>query len=138
MIPLSKSSLCDCVETEELIDHTYCTNSRGGSEQEKTKTVPVPPLPWYIFCHLFCRVYTPFHHTPDTFYTLVSNMVRYLEAFSKICEHFLIEWKDRAPRLTFLTDFIEEISNFGFIAELLQRAEGPRSGAPYLRKYGNP
>ena len=25
-----------------------------------------------------------------------------------------------------------------FIAELLQRAEGPRSGAPYLKKYGNP
>lgn len=42
--------------------------------------------------------------------------VGYLEAFSKIWNHAWIEWNERGPTKTFLTDFILEISNYGFIS----------------------
>jgi len=42
--------------------------------------------------------------------------VGYLEAFSKIWNHCWIEWNERGPTKTFVTDFIQEISNYGFIS----------------------
>lgn len=42
--------------------------------------------------------------------------VGYLEAFSKIWDHCWIEWEERGPTKTFLTDFINEISSYGFIS----------------------
>lgn len=42
--------------------------------------------------------------------------VGYLEAFSKIWNHFWIEWEVRGPTKTFLTDFIHEVSDYGFIS----------------------
>lgn len=42
--------------------------------------------------------------------------VGYLEAFSKIWNHSLIEWNERRPTKTFLTDFIHEVSTYGFIS----------------------
>lgn len=41
--------------------------------------------------------------------------VGYFEAFSKIWEHCLVEWKERGPTRALLTDFIEDFSNYGFI-----------------------
>ena len=37
--------------------------------------------------------------------------VGYLEAFSKIWDQSWIEWKERGPTKTFLTDFIHEVSS---------------------------
>ncbi|RMX59973.1 hypothetical protein pdam_00001078, partial [Pocillopora damicornis] len=42
--------------------------------------------------------------------------VGYLEAFTKIWEHVHMQWKDGAPRVTFLTDFIEDISSYSYIS----------------------
>ena len=42
--------------------------------------------------------------------------VGYLEAFSKIWNYCWIEWEVRGPTKTFLTDFIHEVSNYGFIS----------------------
>jgi len=42
--------------------------------------------------------------------------VGYLEAFSKIWNQSLIEWNERRPTKTFLTDFIHEVSSYGFIS----------------------
>ena len=42
--------------------------------------------------------------------------VGYLEAFSKIWNHCWIEWEVRGPTKTFLTDFIHEVSDYGFIS----------------------
>ena len=42
--------------------------------------------------------------------------VGYLEAFSKIWNQSWIEWNERGPTKTFLTDFIHELSNYGFIS----------------------
>ncbi|XP_078360160.1 ceramide synthase 1-like [Oculina patagonica] len=42
--------------------------------------------------------------------------VGYLEAFSKTWHHCWIEWDVRGPTKTFLTDFIHEISIYGFIS----------------------
>ncbi|KAJ7321492.1 Ceramide synthase 1 [Desmophyllum pertusum] len=42
--------------------------------------------------------------------------VGYLEAFSKIWNHCWIEWEERGPRKTFLTDFINDVSSYGFIS----------------------
>ena len=42
--------------------------------------------------------------------------VGYLEAFSKIWDHCWIEWNERGPTKTFLTDFINEVSSYGFIS----------------------
>lgn len=42
--------------------------------------------------------------------------VGYLEAFSKIYHHFWIEWDVRGPTKTFLSDFINEVSSYGFIS----------------------
>ena len=42
--------------------------------------------------------------------------VGYLDAFSKIWNQSLIEWNERGPTKTFLTDFIDEISSYGFIS----------------------
>ena len=39
-----------------------------------------------------------------------------MEAFSKIWNHCWIEWEVRGPTKTFLTDFIHEISDYGFIS----------------------
>ena len=42
--------------------------------------------------------------------------VGYLEAFSKIWNQSWIEWNERGPTKTFLTDFIHEVSSYGFIS----------------------
>ena len=42
--------------------------------------------------------------------------VGYLEAFSKIWDQSWIEWKERGPTKTFLTDFIHEVSSDSFIS----------------------
>lgn len=42
--------------------------------------------------------------------------VGYLEVFNKIWHHCGIEWEDRGPKKTFLTDFVNEISSYGFIS----------------------
>jgi len=42
--------------------------------------------------------------------------VGYLEAFSKIWNHCWIEWEERGPTKTFVTDFIDEVSSYGFIS----------------------
>lgn len=42
--------------------------------------------------------------------------VGYLEVFNKIWHHCRIEWEDRGPTKTFLTDFVNEISSYGFIS----------------------
>ncbi|XP_058943479.1 ceramide synthase 1 [Pocillopora verrucosa] len=42
--------------------------------------------------------------------------VGYLEVFNKIWHHCGIEWEDRGPTKTFLTDFVNEISSYGFIS----------------------
>lgn len=42
--------------------------------------------------------------------------VGYLEAFTKIWEHVHMQWKDGASRVTFLTDFIEDISSNSYIS----------------------
>ena len=40
--------------------------------------------------------------------------VGYLEAFSKIWDQYWIEWNERGPTKTFLTDFIHEVSSDSF------------------------
>ena len=42
--------------------------------------------------------------------------VGYLEGFSKIWDHCWIEWNKRGPAKTFLTDFVHELSSYGFIS----------------------
>lgn len=42
--------------------------------------------------------------------------VGYFEAFSKIWNHCFVEWEERGPTKTFLTDFFEEVSSYGFIS----------------------
>ena len=42
--------------------------------------------------------------------------VGYLEAFSKIWDQSWIEWNERGPTKTFLTDFIHEVSSDSFIS----------------------
>lgn len=39
----------------------------------------------------------------------------YFQAFIKIWNHCWIEWEVRGPRKTFLRDFINEVSDYGFI-----------------------
>lgn len=47
----------------------------------------------------------------------VFNMaVGYFEVFCSIWHHCLIEWKERGPRKTFLKDFTNELSVYGFIS----------------------
>ena len=47
----------------------------------------------------------------------VFNMaVGYFEGFCSIWHHCWIEWKERGPRKTFLKDFINELSVYGFIS----------------------
>lgn len=42
--------------------------------------------------------------------------VGFFEAFSKIWDHYFIEWEERGPNKTFLTDFFKELSIYGFIS----------------------
>ena len=42
--------------------------------------------------------------------------VGYSEAFTKIWNHCWIEWQERAPTKTFLTDFINDVCSYGFIS----------------------
>lgn len=42
--------------------------------------------------------------------------VGYFEVFCSIWHHCLIEWKERGPRKTFLKDFTNELSVYGFIS----------------------
>ena len=47
----------------------------------------------------------------------VFNMaVGYFEVFCSVWHHCWIEWKERGPRKTFLQDFINELSVYGFIS----------------------
>ena len=42
--------------------------------------------------------------------------VGFFEAFIKIWDHYFIEWEERGPNKTFLTDFFKELSIYGFIS----------------------
>lgn len=42
--------------------------------------------------------------------------VGFFEAFIKIWDHCFIEWEERGPNKTFLTDFFKELSIYGFIS----------------------
>lgn len=42
--------------------------------------------------------------------------VGFFEAFIKIWDHCFIEWEERGPKTTFLTDFFKELSIYGFIS----------------------
>lgn len=42
--------------------------------------------------------------------------VGFFETFIKIWDHCFIEWEERGPNKTFLTDFFKELSIYGFIS----------------------